>query len=196
MSMRVMRPWLPSLVLVVFASSFLHAVSIVTTTLPNATVGNPYLAVIRSGGGCAPLKWALASGKLPAGVTVASSSNSASVNLIGKPTVAGSYSFTVSVTGCSGGVAKKAFIVATQARAVHVVELAWQPSTTSTVTGYNVYRGPDGSTWTKINPSLVASTLFDDSTVANTSTYFYAVTAMDVLGNESKKTAAVKAAVP
>jgi hypothetical protein len=180
----------------VFASSFLHAVSIVTTTLPNATVGNPYLAVIRSGGGCAPLKWTLVSGKLPAGVTLASSSNSASVNLIGKPTVAGSYSFTVSVTGCSGGVAKKAFIVATQARALHVVELAWQPSTTSTVTGYNVYRGPDGSTWTKINPSLVASTLFDDSTVANTSTYFYAVTAMDVLGNESKKTAAVKAAVP
>jgi hypothetical protein len=85
--------------------------------------------------------------------------------------------------------------VAIQARAVHVVELAWQPSTTTTVTGYNVYRGPDGSTWTKINPNLVASTLFDDSTVANTSTYSYAVTAMDVLGNESKKTAAVKAAV-
>jgi len=194
--MRVMRPWLPSLVVVVFASSFLHAVSIVTTTLPNATVGSSYLAVIRSGGGCAPLKWALVSGKLPAGVTMAPSGNSASVNLTGKPTVAGSYSFTVSVTGCSGGAAKKAFIVATQARAVHVVELAWQPSTTTTVTGYNVYRGPDGSTWTKINPSLVASTLFDDSTVANTSTYFYAVTAMDVLGNESKKTPAVKAAVP
>lgn len=191
-----MKTWLPSLVLLLIATPFVHAVSILTASLPNATVGHPYLAVIRSGGGCAPLKWALVSGKLPAGVTMALSSNSANLNLSGKPTAAANYSFTLSVTGCSGGVAKKSYAVTTQANAVHVVDLAWKASTTTTVTGYNVYRGPDGSTWTKINPSLVASTLYDDSTVANTTTYFYAVTAVDTRGNESKKTAAVKTAVP
>jgi len=123
-------------------------------------------------------------------------SKTASLNLTGTPTAASTYSFTVSVTGCAGGVAKKSYVVKTQANAVHVVDLVWKASTTSTITGYNVYRGPDGITWTKINPSLVASTLYDDSTVANTTTYFYAVTAVDVSGNESKKTPGVKAVVP
>lgn len=62
--------------------------------------------------------------------------------------------------------------------------------------GYNIYRSPNASTWTKINPSLVASTLYTDSTVANGSTYYYAATAVDAAGHESVKSASAKAVVP
>jgi len=64
------------------------------------------------------------------------------------------------------------------------------------VAGYNVYRSPDGATWRKINASLIASTLYLDSTVSNGSTYYYAATAVDIYRHESRKTAAVKVIVP
>jgi len=51
-------------------------------------------------------------------------------------------------------------------------------------------------TWKKINASLIASTLYSDSTVANGSTYYYAATAVDIRGHESSKTAVVKAVIP
>ena len=86
--------------------------------------------------------------------------------------------------------------VVIQGTANHVVDLSWKASTSSDVAGYNVYRGPDGSTWKKINPSVIASTLYDDSTVANGSTYYYATTAVDTEGRESSKSIAVIAVIP
>ena len=47
-----------------------------------------------------------------------------------------------------------------------------------------------------MNASLIASTLYSDSTVANSTTYYYAASAVDVNGHESTKTAPVKAVVP
>ena len=64
------------------------------------------------------------------------------------------------------------------------------------VVGYNVYRSPDATTWKKINVSLIGPTLYTDSTVANSSTYYYSATAVDVNGKESAKTPPVKAVIP
>ena len=75
----------------------------------------------------------------------------------------------------------KSYTVTIQPMANHVVSLNWQASTSQNVAGYNVYRSPDGATWKKINVSLTASTLYSDSTVSNGSTYYYAVTAQDIL---------------
>ena len=83
-----------------------------------------------------------------------------------------------------------------QATANHVVDLNWKASTSSDVTGYNLYRSPDAATWKKINASVIASTLYADSTVANGSTYYYAATAIDIYGHESSKTAPVKVVIP
>jgi fibronectin type 3 domain-containing protein len=88
-----------------------------------------------------------------------------------------------------------AYKVVIQPSANHVVDLSWNASTSSNVTGYNLYR-PDGTTWNKINASLIASTLYADSTVANGSTYYYAATAVDIYGHESSKTTPVKVAIP
>ena len=86
--------------------------------------------------------------------------------------------------------------VVIQASANHVVDLSWKASTSRDVTGYNLYRSPDGATWKKINASVIASTLYADSTVANGSTYYYAATAVDIYAHESSKTAPIKVVIP
>jgi hypothetical protein len=192
-----MKVWLSLVLLAAFVSSCeATTVAINTTTIPNSLVKTSYLAVIKASGGCTPYKWAIASGALPAGVTARASTTTTSISLIGTPTTAATYSFTVKVTGCGGAISQKSYKIVVQAAAKHVVDLSWTPSSSSNVVGYNVYRSPDGSTWKKINVSLIASSLYNDSSVANSSTYFYAATAIDNLGHESNKAAAVKAVVP
>ena len=97
---------------------------------------------------------------------------------------------------CSGNAAQTAYKVVVQANPNHVVDLSWKASTTSDVTGYNVYRSPDASTWKKMNVSLIASAQYSDSTVSNGSTYYYSATAVDMYGHESSKTGAIKVVVP
>jgi hypothetical protein len=192
-----MKPWLLSLLLVVLASRCVaSSVAITTTSLPNGTVKTAYSAAVNASGGCTPYKWAIASGALPAGVTMKVSSTTTSLNLSGTPTTAATNSFAVKVTGCGGVVSQVSYKVVIQATANHVVDLSWKASTSGNVAGYNVYRGPDGVKWTKINAGIIASTLYSDSTVANSTTYYYAATAVDISGHESNKTAAVKAVVP
>jgi hypothetical protein len=192
-----MKSWLLSLLLVVFVSPCVaSSVAITTRSVPNGTVKTAYSAVIKASGGCTPYKWAIASGALPAGVSAKVSSTTTSLTLAGTPTTAGTYSFSVKVTGCGGGVSQVSYKVVIQATANHVVDLSWRTSTSANVVGYNVYRSPDGATWKKVNASLIASTLYSDSTVANSTTYYYAATAVDMYGHESTRTAAVKAVVP
>ena len=191
-----MKPWLFLLLLVVLAFPCMANVTITTTNLPNGTVKTAYSAVINASGGCTPYKWAIASGALPAGVTVKASSTTTSLSLAGTPTTAATYFFAVKVTGCAGVVSQISYKVIIQATANHVVDLSWKASTSTDVVGYNIYRSLDGAIWKKTNASLIASTLYGDSTVANNTTYYYAATAVDIYGHESSKTAAVKAVVP
>jgi fibronectin type 3 domain-containing protein len=67
----------------------------------------------------------------------------------------------------------------------HSVALTWNAST-STVSGYSVYRSTvSGSSYTKINSSLVTTLSYTDSTVQSGTTYFYVTTAVDSAGTES-----------
>jgi len=171
-------------------------VGITTTSLPNGTVNTAYSAVINASGGCTPYKWAIASGAVPAGVTATVSGTTRSLNLTGTPTTAATDSLAVKVTGCGGHVSQVSYNIGIQTTANHVVALNWKAPAASDVAGYNVYRGPDGATWERINTSLVASTLYSDSTVANSTTYYYATTAVDVYGHESNKSASIEATIP
>ena len=191
-----MNPRLLALLLIAFVSPCFGTVVIYTKSVPNGTVKTPYTAVIQATSGCPPYKWAIVSGTLPAGVTAKASSTTTALDLNGTPTAAATYAFTVKVTGCAGGVSQASYKVVVQGGVNHIVDLNWKASTTTNVVGYNVYRSPDAATWKKINPALIGSTLYTDSSVANGSTYYYAATAVDVAGNESTKTPPVKAAVP
>ncbi len=171
-------------------------VTIKTSAVPNGIVKDSYYGVITAGGGCTPYKWKVASGALPTGVTMKPSSQTTSVTLSGRPTKAEISSFTVSATGCGGYEATASYKIVVQAAPDHVVDLNWKASTTKDVVGYNVYRGPDGRSWSKINVSPTASTAYSDSTVADSSNYYYATTAIDVKGDESGKSNVIKTAIP
>src|SRR5215831_2153708 len=170
-----------SLLLVFFAigTQGLMAISIPTTALPNGILKDSYLGVVTVRGGCTPYKWQKTAGSLPAGVTMKVSPDTKSVTLTGTPTKAASYTFTVAATGCGGGIARHSYKVVVQSKPNHVVDVSWHPSSSTDVAGYNIYRGPDGKSWKKINVRLAASTVYSDSTAANSSTYYYAATAVD-----------------
>ncbi len=188
--------YLFSLLLLILGSSFMEAsISIVTKTLPNGTVSTPYSAVITTSSGCGSATWSISSGSLPAGITRKSSNKPISLTLSGTPTKAATSSFSVKVTSC-GHSSTMSYKVTMQAAANHVVALSWNASTSKNVSGYNVYRSPDSSSWTKINASVVPSTVYDDSTVANSTTYYYAATSVDISGSESAKTKSIKVVVP
>lgn len=67
----------------------------------------------------------------------------------------------------------------------HTVDLNWIASTSTNVAGYNVYRSTDQVVWTRLNPSLIVSTLYTDSAVTSGQTYYYEATAVDITNLES-----------
>jgi fibronectin type 3 domain-containing protein len=75
------------------------------------------------------------------------------------------------------------------------VSLAWSPST-SQVEGYNVYRGTQAGSYSKVNAALDPNTSYTDTAVASGTTYYYAATAVNSSGQESTYSAPVKVAVP
>ena len=79
----------------------------------------------------------------------------------------------------------------------HQVQLSWGASSSSGVTGYNVYRGSvSGGPYTKINSALIVGTTYSDSSVQAGKTYFYVTTALNGSGTESAYSNQVQAVVP
>lgn len=79
----------------------------------------------------------------------------------------------------------------------HMVDLSWNASTSTSITGYNVYRGGAATgPFSKINPALNTSMTFSDSTVQSGETYYYVTTAVDSAGMESSYSNQVQALVP
>jgi fibronectin type 3 domain-containing protein len=99
-------------------------------------------------------------------------SGSATANL--SFTTAGSSSpFTAALTG-SGA-----------APVQHSVNLFWDASSSS-VSGYNVYRGgQSGGPYSKINATPVAGTTYTDSSIQAGQTYYYVTTSVGTDGMES-----------
>ncbi|MGH9351473.1 MAG: beta strand repeat-containing protein [Terriglobia bacterium] len=79
----------------------------------------------------------------------------------------------------------------------HSVALTWTASTSPSITGYNVYCGTvSGGPYAKLNPSLVTSTAYTDTTVQAGLTYYYVTTAVDSQGVESADSNQATAVVP
>jgi hypothetical protein len=64
--------------------------SIITATLPDGILNNPYNATLAASGGTPPYSWQVTGGQLPGGLSLASSGV-----LSGSPTAAGTFTFTV-----------------------------------------------------------------------------------------------------
>jgi hypothetical protein len=113
-----------------------------------------------------------------------------------RPTNTG-YSFnpttrTATITGANVSGVDFTAVVGT----AHSATATWTASSSS-VAGYNVYRGDvSGGPYTKLNASVVTGLSYTDSTVISGQTYFYVATAMDASGNESVFSNEVKAVIP
>jgi hypothetical protein len=64
------------------------------------------------------------------------------------------------------------------------VSLAW--NSVSGSAGYNLYRSPvSGGGWVKLNDNPLTSTSYTDDNLLNAKTYYYVITSLDAVGNES-----------
>jgi len=82
------------------------------------------------------------------------------------------------------------------AQQAHSVALSWTAST-STVSGYNIYRSTtNGSGYLKINAAMVAALTYLDNTIQSGTTYYYVTTAVDGSGNESTNSNQAVAIIP
>jgi hypothetical protein len=79
----------------------------------------------------------------------------------------------------------------------HSVALAWNPSNSVDIAGYNVYRSnTDGGPYTRINTVLDPNTAYTDDSVMGGSTYYYVATAVDLSGQESNYSNEVQVVIP
>lgn len=151
-----------------------------------------------------------------ASVTVTSVSSSSSEFVISglslpKTIAAGqSASFSITFTPQSSGAASGTIAFASSANSPaesltgmgvapvqHSVSLSWNPSSTSNVSGYNVYRGTaSGGPYAKLSSIPGGGTSYLDTAVSTSHTYYYVTTAVNSSGQESSYSNQVQVAVP
>jgi len=120
---------------------------------------------------------------------------SASLNVVFSPTLDGTSSGKLTFAADSENTPSTESLSGTGTTATYSVSLSWN-SSTSSVSGYNVYRGASAGSYSRINPSLDASTSYTDNTVVSGSTYYYAATAVSSSGQESNYSAPIKVVIP
>jgi hypothetical protein len=91
--------------------------TITTTSLSTATLNAAYSATVTATGGLLPLSWSITAGALPTGLSLAPSTTD-TVQITGKPTVAGTYTFTITVTDAAGFSSSVQFTLAVSSLAI------------------------------------------------------------------------------
>jgi hypothetical protein len=76
------------------------------------------------------------------------------------------------------------------------IDLIWAPDTEADLAGYNVYRHEAGAAEKKLNSEPVKAPAFRDPNIVSRHTYFYSVSAIDMRGNESARSAETRESVP
>jgi fibronectin type 3 domain-containing protein len=76
------------------------------------------------------------------------------------------------------------------------IDLTWTANTESDLAGYNIYRHMANEAPVKVNTELIKTPRFPDPGIQPGMKYFYSVTAVDVRGNESGRSAETSEVVP
>lgn len=163
-----------------------------SSVLPVVVTNNGTTSVVISQATVTGAGFSVSGQTLP--LTLASGQN-ASFNITFDPSAGGG------VTGSFSLVSNAASSPATSLSAMgankHSVTLAWTASTSSGITGYNMYSASvSGGPYAKINSSLITSTTYTDNTVQAGDTYYYVTTAVDSSGVESSYSNQATAAIP
>ena len=161
--------------------------NVVVTNTGNSKVGISQVAVSGTG-------YSVTGGSTP--VTL-SPSQTLTLATQFHPTVAGSANGSISITSNATGSPAGVSLSGTGVVTIqHSVALTWGASPSS-VSGYNIYRSTvNGSSYTKVNSSLVTGLSYSDANVQSGSTYYYVTTAVDAAGKESSYSNQVSAAIP
>jgi hypothetical protein len=135
-------------------------------------------------------------GGVSSGLTLAAG-NSATLTVTFAPSASGTLNGNVTV---SSNASDSTVTIALSGAAVqpvsHSVTLNLTPNS-SNVTGYNVYRSSTSNgPYTKLNSPPVTSTMYTDTGVLASQTYFYVGTAVDNAGNETAYSNQVSATIP
>jgi fibronectin type 3 domain-containing protein len=117
--------------------------------------------------------------------------------------VLGLMTLSVSISGCGGGGSTPSSTTTspsptpspTPAPQAHSVAISWQPSASSGVISYNVYRSTvSGGPYARVGN--VTSSSFTDNNVKAGTTYFYVVTSLNGSQVESAVSAEIRTVVP
>ena len=169
--------------------------SVVTTTLPNGTIGTAYSATLAATGGAAPYSWTIISGALPAGLSLSSGGV-----ISGTPSAALPASFTVKITDSqlTPATDTRALTLTTFGRAA----LSWTaPSQNDdgsdlTPNGYWIFYGTGAGSLTNsqqvANPSAIGG-IVNGLTAG---TWYFSVTAYDRANVQSIRTNVFSVAIP
>jgi hypothetical protein len=112
------------------------------------------------------------------------------------PKTSGTITGTITITSNASNATVKVPVTGTAVLAAHVVTLQWAASTSTGVTGYNVYRSTvSGGPYTKLTASPDGVTSYSDSSVAAGTEYYYVVTALSS-GSESAYSNQVTVTIP
>ncbi len=96
------------------------ALNIVTETLPDGVLGEPYGAAVAVAGGTPPYTWSLTSGSIPPGLTF----NASTGNFGGTSTAAGQFSANVLVTDAAGAVSRRSYSFEVRPAGVERLEIS------------------------------------------------------------------------
>jgi hypothetical protein len=91
----------------VTVSEVVEGPTILTESLPGATLGHLYIAQLSVVGEGIPYRWSVVEGALPAGLALVESTG----RIIGIPVVPGTASFTVEATGSDGGASRRGLLI-------------------------------------------------------------------------------------
>ncbi|MGZ4877551.1 MAG: choice-of-anchor D domain-containing protein [Candidatus Angelobacter sp.] len=119
-----------------------------------------------------------------------------SITVTFAPQNSGSVSGALQVSSNASNPSVSVALSGTGSTVQHSVDVNWVAST-STVAGYNVYRGTvSGGPYGKLNATLITGLTFTDTTVSSGATYYYVVTAVAADGTESPFSSQVQAIIP
>jgi hypothetical protein len=125
-----------------------------SATLPGATAAQSYSGPLTATGGTAPYLWAVSSGQLPSGLSIAASTGVIS----GTPTTSGAFSFTVTVTDSGSPVqtasASTSIVVAPTTLAITSATLASGTNGAAYAQTLQASGGTPGYTWSITSGSL------------------------------------------
>jgi len=128
-------------------------------------------------------------------LTIAAGQNT-TIDAVFSPSQSGASSGTVTFASTASNSQISESLTGTGVTPQYTVSLSWSASTSSGVTGYNVYRGTAVGSYSKINATLDSTTTYSDSTAVSGVTYYYAATAVNSSGQESAYSSPVQVAVP